>query len=146
MPATTPDSLFELAERLVKEAGPARRAGVGRAYYAAFHSLQDILSPACEDEDFGDHGAIHHHVVLRLLRTWRQSYPDPRMRMSFGAEALKQYNYMVSCKSARERCDYSLCATSDPQPPQAVEAVGKARRVIQFAKKVRQALERTQFA
>lgn len=132
---SSPAQLLALAEDLKFKEGAGRRAAISRAYYAAFHALQDAVSPMIHDDDLGKNGCAKHGAVLRSLRTWASDHPDQRMRMSLGADARKAYNRLQDCLSERERADYQMGVSGEVSAMQAVSVIGKARRVIEFAAK-----------
>lgn len=72
MTNTTPESMLALAGELIKVGGPARRAGVNRAYYAAFHGLQCLVRQEIGASDIGPNGTASHGAVLRVLRNHRR--------------------------------------------------------------------------
>jgi hypothetical protein len=128
--------LFAFADSLKGEKGAARRASISRAYYAAFHALQDGIDPMLDESDRGPLGTATHGAVLRCLRTWGQKHPDRKKAMAFGAEAMQCYNRLSSCKEERELADYLMGSHNDPTFEVARDVIGKAERVIKFAAKL----------
>jgi hypothetical protein len=139
---TQPIDLMKHAEALAHSETPVeRRAAVNRAYYAAFHALQEVLEPMCDpDDDFGLNGAMHHRIVVEKLRRWQAQYPNKRIAMQFGTEASNLFSKFVDLKEARERADYFLGASGDQSVKEAILAVSKAQRALQFAEKVSRAM------
>lgn len=132
---SNPAELLAFAETHKLGTGAARRAAISRAYYAAFHALQDAVLPLIDDADIGRNGCAKHGAVLRALRTWQSKHPDRKLRMSFGADALKAYNKLEVCLDEREKADYLMGPAGELSPQEVVAIVGKARRVIEFADK-----------
>lgn len=133
---SNPDELLNLADTLKLTPGASRRAALSRAYYAAFHALQDAVQPLISHNEFGRHGCAAHGAVLRALRSWQSSHPDRKKAMAHGADALKCYHLMEVCLDEREKADYVMGPAGEIGPKDAVDVIGKARRVVQFAKKV----------
>lgn len=86
-----------------------RRTSINRSYYAAFHDLSDKLEVMTSNRrDFGKHGRLNHGTIARLLKFFRNDYPDKKVVMSKGAEALQMYSKFTEAMKNRELCDYDL--------------------------------------
>lgn len=132
---SSPAELLALAEELKFTDGASRRAAISRAYYAAFHALQDAVAPMVDQSDIGRNGCARHGAVLRSLRTWSQKHPDAKKRMALGVDATKAYSRLQTCLDGRERADYQMGSHGECNAADAVAIIGKARRVVEFAKK-----------
>lgn len=129
----SPEELLGFAEQNKLASGVARRAAIGRAYYAAFHALQPSIASMATDQDRGTHGCAHHSFVLRCLRRWASDHPDRSLAMRHGAGAIKCYHLMAACKDAREQSDYDLRPSAEPTAMETVNIVGKAGRIMKYA-------------
>lgn len=132
---SSPAALLELAEELKLKQGASRRAAISRAYYAAFHALQAAVAPMMKESDIGRNGCAKHGSVLKALRTWSRDHPDRKARMAHGADATKAYNLLVACLEHREKADYQMGEQGESRAQDAVATIGRARRIIEFAKK-----------
>lgn len=128
--------LWQLADSLKLSPPPERRAAISRAYYAAFHAVQPIVLPMIRPDDVGRHGCARHSATLHALRNWGSGHPDRRLAMQHGAAATQAYHRLAYCKDEREFADYLLGSNNDPEPKTAVDVIGKAKRVIDFASRV----------
>lgn len=133
---TEPADLIALAKQLVGNAGASRRAAVGRSYYAAFHSLQDVVRPMVETHQIGKHNCVDHGATVCALRDWAEKHPDKKLAMGHGVEAKKIYHLLAACRDARERADYMLEPSSDLAERDAGALIAKAEQVIKFAMKM----------
>ncbi|MFC3717112.1 hypothetical protein ACFONC_13205 [Luteimonas soli] len=133
-----PSALIAFAEQQQLNPGAARRAAISRAYYAAFHALQDCIRPMIAAGDCGAHGCVKHAKVLHSLRYWVDIHPNQQKAMQHGADAIKAWHSISAVKEARERADYLLGSGGEFTPKQAVDFVGKAKRVVSLARKMSQ--------
>jgi len=131
---TTPADLLAYAESKVGADQVGIRAGIGRAYYAAFHAVQDAVWPMASNGDIGENGCIHHGRVVIFLRNWSTLHPDQRMRMAHGAEATKLAHRLRLLKDDRERADYVL---GDPATTtRLTDSISRARLLVRFGEKL----------
>lgn len=131
---SSPADLLRFAHQHVLTPGAARRAAISRAYYAAFHALQDAVDSMITNR--GRHGCAHHGDLLSCLRQWSSKHPDQKKAMQFGADAIKSYHLLSACQEARELSDYQMGASGEMTPQEAVNIVGKADRLLKYAAKL----------
>lgn len=130
-----PEDLLALAKTLSVSPGASRRAAISRAYYAAFHALQDALDPMMATSDLGPNGCATHAAVQRKLARWSQLHPDKKKAMGFGAQATIMAQRLQYCREERERADYHMGPAGEVDLPTANGVIAKAEAVIKFAVK-----------
>ena len=130
---SSPTALLQFADDLKLQNGAHGRAAISRAYYGAFHALQDAIDPMTGSSDRGRNGCAYHAHVGKCLTRWSQVHPDKKLGMKHGADALKCYHHFRTLLEARELADYQLGEAGEHTALAQVQLVGKARRVAAYA-------------
>lgn len=113
---------------------PARRASIGRAYYAAFHSLLPAVAEVSGNDATGAHGCLPHGEVGVRLKRWQAQHHDKKLAMAFGVDAFAAQNNFWVLKDNRERADYLL--GSDVDAILVRDSLARAENLCKFAHKV----------
>lgn len=113
---------------------PARRASIGRAYYAAFHTLLPAVAEVRGNDATGAHGCLPHGEVGVRLKKWQEQHQNKKLAMGFGADAFAAQNHFWVLKDNRERADYVL--TGDVDAILVRDSLSRAENLCKFAYKV----------
>jgi uncharacterized protein (UPF0332 family) len=130
-----PLELLDVAKDVAQKSSSEghRRCAISRAYYCAFHTLQEVVAVLPEEKP-SEHPYIGHRETYRRLKAWR---PEDASLKPLAHAAKLVSKYYKAALDMRENADYRL--NLDISQSHVEEQLRNLEELAHFAKRVAKA-------